>query len=286
MNKKIDKSLILNKIKEYYNFPSDTAFAKFLGISPQTLSSWHSRNTFDIDLIYAKCVNINSDFLLSGEGEIEKPNVEVNLINKNDKNFDKVNDKKPNVEINLIKTKKGDTLEPMSDKMKYLQSIVDKAKAKSSSRTIPLYGVSSIGGTRDVADVDTPITEPEAYIEVGGWFPDATEAGYHYGDSMKEYPSGCILILKRIYNLRSIVWGSNYVVETNEIRVTKRLQTCKDDDNCIMAYSSNKERYEDGTLIYEPFKIYKEDIRTLLLVVASINREQMTSPMKLIQVKK
>nr|DAP97135.1 MAG TPA: hypothetical protein [Caudoviricetes sp.] len=29
MNKKIDKSLILNKIKEYYNFPSDTAFAKF-----------------------------------------------------------------------------------------------------------------------------------------------------------------------------------------------------------------------------------------------------------------
>ena len=264
MNKKIDKSLILNKIKEYYNFPSDTAFAKFLGISPQTLSSWHSRNTFDIDLIYAKCVNINSDFLLSGEGEIEKPNVE----------------------INLIKTKKADTLEQMSDKMKYLQSIVDKAKAKSSSRTIPLYGVSSIGGTRDVADVDTPITEPEAYIEVGGWFPDATEAGYHYGDSMKEYPSGCILILKRIYNLRSIVWGSNYVVETNEIRVTKRLQTCKDDDNCIMAYSSNKERYEDGTLIYEPFKIYKEDIRTLLLVVASINREQMTSPMKLIQVKK
>ena len=173
-----------------------------------------------------------------------------------------------------------------SEKMEYLQNLVTEAKAKSERKMIPLYGVTTIGGAREVADVNSAVTQPEGYIEVGGWFPGATDAIYHYGESMKEYPSGCILILKRLYNARNIVWGNNYVVETDEIRVTKRLQSCKDDDTCVMAYSSNQERYEDGTLIYEPFKIYKEDIKRILLVISSINREQMTAPMKLIQVKK
>lgn len=277
--------LKIKEIREQKNLTQDEV-VHLTGIPKRSYVNYENETT---DIPLKKLQDIANGLNVSvGEliGESKKLNVENNVLKKNEDIFEDIFEDKPNVEKNVLKPKKGDTLQPMSDKMKYLQSIVDKAKAKSSSRTIPLYGVSSIGGTRDVADVDTPITEPEAYIEVGGWFPDATEAGYHYGDSMKEYPSGCILILKRIYNLRSIVWGSNYVVETNEIRVTKRLQTCKDDDNCIMAYSSNKERYEDGTLIYEPFKIYKEDIRTLLLVVASINREQMTSPMKLIQVKK
>lgn len=286
MNNKVNKSLILNKIKEHYNFGSDTAFAKFLGIKPQTLSSWHSRNSFDIDLIYAKCVNINSDFLLSGEGEVEKPNVEEDVINENDNFFDNLNDTKRNVKEKVIKYKKSEKKSMTSEKMEYLQNLVTEAKAKSERKMIPLYGVTTIGGAREVADVNSAVTQPEGYIEVGGWFPGATDAIYHYGESMKEYPSGCILILKRLYNARNIVWGNNYVVETDEIRVTKRLQSCKDDDTCVMAYSSNQERYEDGTLIYEPFKIYKEDIKRILLVISSINREQMTAPMKLIQVKK
>ena len=76
MNTKINKSLILNEIKSYYNFVSDSEFAKFLGIKPQTLSSWHTRNTFDIELLYSKCENINAEYLLTGIGDIEKPNVE------------------------------------------------------------------------------------------------------------------------------------------------------------------------------------------------------------------
>lgn len=75
MSTKIDKSLILNEIKVYYGFSSDSDFADFLGIKRQTLSSWHTRNTFDIELLYAKCVNIDGNFLLTGQGYIEKPNV-------------------------------------------------------------------------------------------------------------------------------------------------------------------------------------------------------------------
>ena len=67
-----DKKLILNKIKDSYQFEKDTDFAHFLGIKPQTLSSWYARNSFDIELLYSKCVNINPDFLFTGNGPIFK----------------------------------------------------------------------------------------------------------------------------------------------------------------------------------------------------------------------
>lgn len=62
----IDKSLILSNIKKHYNFEKDAHFANFLGVKPTTLSSWHSRNTFDIELLFAKCVDIDANYLLSG----------------------------------------------------------------------------------------------------------------------------------------------------------------------------------------------------------------------------
>ncbi|MRI64010.1 hypothetical protein EDM00_08420 [Ornithobacterium rhinotracheale] len=67
-----DKSLILNKIKLHLNFNSDTEFAKFLGVKPQVLSNWRARNTFDTELIYTKCEDIDANWLLTGEGEMLK----------------------------------------------------------------------------------------------------------------------------------------------------------------------------------------------------------------------
>lgn len=64
----MDKSLILNEIKKYFGYKKDADFARYLGISPQTLSSWYSRNTFDIELLYAKCRDIEAHYLLTGEG--------------------------------------------------------------------------------------------------------------------------------------------------------------------------------------------------------------------------
>ena len=68
----MDKSLILNKIKSYLNLKSDTELANFLGIKPQVLSNWRARNTFDTELIYTKCVDIDANWLLTGEGEMLK----------------------------------------------------------------------------------------------------------------------------------------------------------------------------------------------------------------------
>lgn len=79
----MDKLLILNKIKEYYSFKNDTVFANFLGVSPQVLSNWKSRKTFDVELIYTKCLVFNSEWLLTGKGDMLKnKNALDNVLNE------------------------------------------------------------------------------------------------------------------------------------------------------------------------------------------------------------
>ncbi len=150
-------------------------------------------------------------------------------------------------------------------------------------KMIPLYDdVATIGGSDISADV-SGVSRANEYIDAGDWFSDVTAAIRHYGTSMSEYPNGCILALRKLNDPRSIVWGRNYVVETNETRVTKRLQTCLDDDTCIMAYSTNTETYPDGRLVHEPFKIYKEDIRRIFLVLGRVVKEYSSAPVYTLQ---
>lgn len=69
---KMNKSQIINKLKEYLNFKTDTEFAKFLGIKQNTVSSWRSRDTIDYELIISKCDTISAEWLLTGKGDMLK----------------------------------------------------------------------------------------------------------------------------------------------------------------------------------------------------------------------
>lgn len=142
---------------------------------------------------------------------------------------------------------------------------------------IPFYDdVASIGGVNTLsATMDSKMPSNE-WIDAGDWFLDATAAIRHYGDSMLEYPSGCILALKELHDQRQIVWGSNYCVETTEMRVTKRLQA--GDEDYVMAYSTNTDKYPDGHLIHEPFPIYKDTIRRIFMVIGCVIKEYSSGP--------
>lgn len=144
------------------------------------------------------------------------------------------------------------------------------ASEEKKKNLIPLYDdAATIGGMNDmVADVNNPARVTE-YIDAGDWFPSATSAIHHYGDSMIEYPSGSILALKRVEDSRLIINGANYVIETNEYRITKQVQ---DDGDYIMAYSSNRDTYPDGRLIHAPIRIPKETIRHMDLVLGCVIR--------------
>lgn len=79
----LNKKAILNKLKTHFNLKSKAAFARFLGIKPQTLSTWYTRNTFDLELLYFKCVGVDANWLLTGEGDMLKVFNERPLLNEN-----------------------------------------------------------------------------------------------------------------------------------------------------------------------------------------------------------
>lgn len=68
----ISKADMLDRIKICQDLKTDAELARFLGISPATLSNWKSRDSIDYDLVFSKCESINLDWLLTGRGDMEK----------------------------------------------------------------------------------------------------------------------------------------------------------------------------------------------------------------------
>lgn len=70
MNK---KDMILALIEHYSN-GNKAQFANLLGITPQGLSTWIKRESFDIELIFSKCEGLSANWLLTGKGSMIKEN--------------------------------------------------------------------------------------------------------------------------------------------------------------------------------------------------------------------
>lgn len=66
----MEKRDILLQVIQHYTNGNKAQFARMIGTIPQNVSSWISRNSFDVDMVSAKCVGINPTFLLTGEGSI------------------------------------------------------------------------------------------------------------------------------------------------------------------------------------------------------------------------
>ena len=225
------KQEILNRLKEAYNIQKDTELASLLGISKSTLSNWVSRDSLDYDKVFSKCEHLNLDWLLTGRGSMLK----------------------------------SERKSPMGGKEGGKEAVLPAKK-----NLIPFYeDVSTIGGLNDCL-ANTESNAPTEWIDAGDWFPEATAAIRHYGDSMIEYPSGSILALKRVCNPQLIMNGRNYVIETTEYRVTKQLQ---DDGDHFIAYSTNRDTYPDGRQIHAPFSVPKGEIRYIYLVLGCVTKE-------------
>lgn len=136
-------------------------------------------------------------------------------------------------------------------------------------RLIPFYDVETTGGYSGLVS-SSEEGAIAGYIQPGGWFGGReTAAIRHVGDSMTEYPSGCILAVREVKDKHLLVPGRNYVIETREYRVTKRIQR-GNGENTIMLYSSNTDKYDDGRLIHEPFEVDLEDVLHIYSVLGYI----------------
>lgn len=184
--------------------------------------------------------------------------------------YDILNDKTKSITENL--SIKIISVFPEINKVWLLTGEGDMLREMEERKRIPLYEVSTVGGYKDiVANPDTSPHDVLEWIDAGDWFPEATAAIHHYGDSMVEYPSGCILALRLVEDWNLIVNGRNYVIETDEFRITKQLQY--DGGEYILAYSSNRDTYPDGRIIHAPIRIALSSIRRIYLVLGSVVKE-------------
>lgn len=169
--------------------------------------------------------------------------------------------------IEWLLTGEGEMLKEQSG----VSDIEIKSKdTERNQKLIPFYDIETTGGYNDlVSSSDTP-ANITGYVQAGGWFNgNETAAIRHVGDSMTEYPNGCILVVKEVVEKRLLVPGRNYVIETSEFRVTKRVQRGTS-SNTIALYSTNSETYPDGRLVYEPFEVELEDIRHIFSILGYI----------------
>jgi len=91
-------------------------------------------------------------------------------------------------------------------------------------------------------------------IDNGNPFKSMTETMKYVGYSMKQYPSGCIMALKKVKDYDLLVPGDDYVIEVNGQQCMPcQIQMIK--PGYITAYSTNIETYPDGQLMYPPLDI-------------------------------
>lgn len=66
----MDKVLILETLRNYKQFASRNQFAKYLGVSAQTLNNWYNRGTYDLERLIVTFPEVNPLWIISGEGEM------------------------------------------------------------------------------------------------------------------------------------------------------------------------------------------------------------------------
>lgn len=62
----------LEALIAHYSNGKPTQFAKHIGVAPSTISTWLARDSFDYDLLFAKCEDISPEWLFTGNGDMLK----------------------------------------------------------------------------------------------------------------------------------------------------------------------------------------------------------------------
>lgn len=238
MSSTVDKKLILNKIRDGYKFKNDTAFAKFLDIRPQTLSNWMTRNSFDIDIVYTKCVNVRAEFLITG----------IEPVFKTSDNVDEIDNNKP---VSVFKLKTDNVQEKQS---------------------VPLYDIQASASVLALFK-DQDDQKPIDHISIPN-LPKCDGAIYVSGDSM--YPllkSGDIIMYKKIENaLDAIFWGEMYLVSIindygDEFVMIKWLHRSDIGQEYVKLVSENRH--------HQPTEFHIRNIKGLALIKASVRINSM-----------
>lgn len=200
----MDKTKMLEGLIRHYTKGNKAQFAKLLGVSAQTISAWIARNTFDAELIYAKCRYVDSSWLLTGEGAM------------------------------LQETENNNA--PTS---KHTVEIAHQVP-HGSSEGIPLIPLDAVAGFPAESGGGVRLEDCERYVIPEFENKGANFLIRVSGDSMVPlYYSGDLLACRKITDIRFFQWGTIYVLETSQGVIVKRVQESLDHADSILCVSGN-----------------------------------------------
>lgn len=200
----MDKTKMLEGLIRHYTKGNKAQFAKLLGVSAQTISAWIARNTFDAELIYAKCRYVDSSWLLTGEGAM------------------------------LQETENNNA--PTS---KHTVEIAHQVP-HGSSEGIPLIPLDAVAGFPAESGGGVRLEDCERYVIPEFENKGANFLIRVSGDSMVPlYYSGDLLACRKITDIRFFQWGTVYVLETSQGVLVKRVQESADHADSILCVSEN-----------------------------------------------
>ena len=195
---------MLDGLIRHYTKGNKAQFAKLLGVSAQTISAWIARNTFDAELIYAKCRYVDSSWLLTGEGAM------------------------------LQETENNNAPTP-----KHTVEIAHQVP-HGSSEGIPLIPLDAVAGFPAESGGGVRLEECERYVIPEFENKGANFLIRVSGDSMVPlYYSGDLLACRKITDIRFFQWGTIYVLETSQGVIVKRVQESLDHADSILCVSEN-----------------------------------------------
>lgn len=195
---------MLEGLIRHYTKGNKAQFAKLLGVSAQTISAWIARNTFDAELIYAKCRYVDSSWLLTGEGAM------------------------------LQETENNNA--PTS---KHTVEIAHQVP-HGSSEGIPLIPLDAVAGFPAESGGGVRLEDCERYVIPEFENKGANFLIRVSGDSMVPlYYSGDLLACRKITDIRFFQWGTVYVLETSQGVLVKRVQESVDHADSILCVSEN-----------------------------------------------
>lgn len=244
---------MLNAIIYHCTGGNKAKFANLLGVTPQTISSWLKRNTFDTELIFAKCECISSDWLLSnGKGAM--------LKNESSSLADLVRTD-PTRGINYIPQ-----TAPMGNIPDKPEAIPFAEAARNGLHPIPLVTQQAAAGFGN-GDFSIAEDDVKEYYVI-------PKFKYCHVDFMIEvsglsmYPhfnSGDVIACSILRNTGFIQWNKCHVIATREQGILVKRLMPGEDKKHLRAISDNKE--------YPPFEIPVDEITGIAIVVGSVGLE-------------
>lgn len=247
----MDKKTMLEAIISHYTNGNKAQFAKKLGVTAQTVSAWLSRNTYDVELIYTKCVDLSASWLLTGKGP---------MLTDHDAAGEETT-----AEAALGGRKEGPCEASPAHGGEGAGTPLPAATRVSPDdpRGIPLIPVEAMAGLFQ-GDLTVLDYECERYIIPA--FHDADFLIYVKGTSMSpNYSSGDIVACRRV-PLTGLFfqWGKVYVIDTSQGPVIKRIKRAADPDHILLS-SDNPS--------FDPFELPVADLHGVALVIGLIRLE-------------